>query len=216
MIMSKSQPIINLPGEIWAPAFLDLTELPGYYVSTYGRVKSTLTSFKIGNKFSGTSFDGAEKLMKPVVEKNADGSPKSQRINLSISSDLFEYSYANSSKCSSRRVRRKVHVHRLVMDTFRPIFDHPPERLKPFWDELPHEVKLYIYESISVDHKDHNPTNNKLENLHYVTPRENMRNAIRFYDGNYSNKKTYSSDTSSSDTPEQLNTPTVSLLSFAS
>lgn len=211
MIMSKYQPIVNLPGEIWKPAWIDLIQIPGYYISNYGRVKSTLTSYKIGNRFSGTSFNGPEKLMKLVVDRNNDGSPKCQRVNLSMESNMFEYSYANSSSCSTRRVRRKAHVHRLVMDTFRPIFDHPPERLKPFWDELHHEVKLFIYECINIDHKDHDPTNNNLENLHYVTPRENMRNAIKFYGGDYTNKKNHNSNA-----PEQLNTPTVSLLSFTS
>jgi len=183
------KPITNLPQEVWAPACIDSIIIPGYHVSTHGRVKSTLTSTRIGNKFSGTTCNGPEKLMKPVLERHADGSPKSQRVNLSVSSNLFEYSYAYSSNHTNNRERRKVHIHRLVMDTFRPIFNNPPKRLEPFWDELHHDVKVFIYECISIDHIDHDPTNNHIDNLQYVTPRENMRNAIKFYDGDYANKK---------------------------
>lgn len=208
MIMSKYQPIVNLPGEIWAPAWIDLVQVPGYYVSTCGRVKSTLTNIKVNGKFAGISVNGPEKLMTPVVERYANGSARCQKINMSVDSNLFEYSYASSTKSSSgNRQKRKVHIHRLVMDTFLPIFDHPPERLKSYWDQLPFEVKKYIYESITVDHKDHDPTNNHIDNLHYVTPRENTRNAIKFYDGNYMNK---------SNTPKKVKTYNISLLSFTS
>jgi len=78
--------------------------------------------------------------------------------------------------------------HRLVMEAFRPMMEYPPNRLKPFWDQTPYEVKLWICESVVIDHIDHDPTNNRLDNLQYVTPRENSRNAVKFYGGNVANK----------------------------
>ena len=71
-----------------------------------------------------------------------------------------------------RQWTRLIHAHKIVMDTWAPLYDNPPEGI--VWEEwekvrdLP-SVYNHISKTICIDHIDDNPTNNHLDNLRRVT-----------------------------------------------
>jgi hypothetical protein len=73
--------------------------------------------------------------------------------------------------------KRSINAHKMVMDTWAPLYDNPPEGIT--WKEweivrrdLP-SVYNHISKTICIDHIDDNPANNHLDNLRRVTPRDN-------------------------------------------
>lgn len=73
-------------------------------------------------------------------------------------------------------------IHRLVMMSFKPISRHPPAAIsKKDWHITPEIVKKYLAECIIVNHIDHNPKNNHISNLEWVTPGENTRKSIEHF-----------------------------------
>ena len=93
-----------------------------------------------------------------------------------------------SSSEASGRIRgrgwwcRQIKYHKVVMDTWAPLYDNPPEGI--VWEEweivrdLP-SVYNHISKTVCIDHIDDDPTNNGLDNLRRVTQ----------WDNNYSRKK---------------------------
>ena len=51
--------------------------------------------------------------------------------------------------------------------------EYPPESLKGVWSTLPEEAKQWVRDTVVIDHIDADPSNNTLDNLRYVTPKEN-------------------------------------------
>lgn len=172
--------------EEFREVIFDGKKIPGYYVSNFGNVYTTIKfrRNRLG-QYEGIYFSENKTLLKPSLNRSTNGTHISLTVNLRIPNDLFEYNYRKETETSGKI---KLRVHRLVMEAFQPMMEYPPERLKPFWDQVPYEVKLWICESPIIDHIDHNPRNNRLDNLQYVTPRENSRNAKDFYGGNVANK----------------------------
>ena len=74
--------------------------------------------------------------------------------------------------------QRAILGHKMVMDTWAPLYDNPPEGL--VWEEwkivrdLP-TVYDHISKTVVIDHIDDNPTNNHLDNLRRVTSWDNQR-----------------------------------------
>ena len=56
-------------------------------------------------------------------------------------------------------------VHELVMEAFRPMDEYPPDRLKDCWDDIPEDAKTWIKETVYINHIDHDPSNNRVDNL---------------------------------------------------
>lgn len=166
------------------PVIIDGYEIPGYFVSNTGRVWSSL---KKGGKPCVSYISDQKREMKCSISKNRDGTTKYMFVSISYPKGLFNYDYAVPKRARDAR-RRTMKVHQLVMNSFKPIIDNPPDRIKKYWVNLPEEVKHWISETVYVNHKDHDPTNNNLWNLEYVTPRENSHKAIEHYGGNHKNK----------------------------
>ena len=173
------------------PAIIDDMEIPGYFVSNFGKIYSTLIQkpIRINNKFCGaeTVIGTVRKEKKLSVHKNPDGSIADVYVNLYCPKGIFDYDYVITHSKNSQS--RKIYVHQLVMNAFRPIKEYPPDRIKDCWKDTPKEVKRWIAETAIINHIDHNPANNRLDNLEYVTPRENSRKAIVYYGGNNEGKK---------------------------
>ena len=72
--------------------------------------------------------------------------------------------------------RRDISIHKIVMDTWAPLYDNPPEGVSwEFWEigrKYPDNLKFYS-ESVVIDHIDDDPTNNHLDNLKRTT---NLKN----------------------------------------
>ena len=75
------------------------------------------------------------------------------------------------------RWRRIIKQHKIVMDTWAPLYDNPPKGISwEFWEigrKYPDNLKFYS-ESIVIDHIDDNPANNHLDNLRRVTTWDNQ------------------------------------------
>ena len=74
--------------------------------------------------------------------------------------------------------QRQIKYHKVVMDTWAPLYDNPPEGI--VWEEweivrdLP-TVFNHISKAVVIDHIDDDPTNNHLDNLRRVTQWDNNR-----------------------------------------
>lgn len=173
--------------EIIKEVIVDGRVVPGYYVSNLGNVYSTVKSGRIGNRFCGRCISNLDekRLLKPRIRQN--GLRQSLYVNLCFTKDLFDdYNYAPSNK-SSTTCSKNIYVHQLVMNAFRPIMDYPPKALEPYWNTIHPEVKKWIAQTVLINHIDHNASNNRLDNLEYVTPRENSRLSVKHYGGNTAN-----------------------------
>jgi hypothetical protein len=82
-------------------------------------------------------------------------------------------------------VRVSMPVHKLVMWHFNYLDDNPQQIgiTKDEWFSMPERARVIIRQSLEINHIDHDPTNNRLDNLEYVTKVENTqayRNSDKF------------------------------------
>lgn len=148
--------------------YRNITSIPGYYLTTYGRVISTkrnkVTLLSITNRDRGVG--GAGNHSSIAITK-----PKGLFI------DEFYGVERKAIPCM---------VHQLVMWTFKPIDDHPPNELAKTWNEIitpemvgqpriTEEWKQWVRDTVWIDHIDDNPFNNHVDNLRYVKPKDNNR-----------------------------------------
>ena len=175
--------------EEWRTIVVDDKEHPWYSVSNFGNVRSHLQNISLGGKGFDRSYNpNFYKDLSPCLKKHGNGSLSKMIVNLQFPKDFFEdYQYAKSSKSFST-VSRKCSVHELVMAAFRPMDEYPPDRLKDCWDDIPQDAKTWIKQTVVINHIDHDPSNNHVDNLEYVTQRENSRAAVKHYGGNMANK----------------------------
>lgn len=137
--------------ETWKPLIKNKKEIPNYWVSNFGRIKSVKKILKCRNE---------------VYEQRGN----KQTVAIIFPKDLFtDYSYQKSSK---NNCRATISVHRAVMESFRPIDDYPPINMED-WKITPESAKEIIRQTCFVDHIDDNPFNNHIDNLRWVTPKEN-------------------------------------------
>ena len=74
-------------------------------------------------------------------------------------------------------VRVSMPMHKLVIWHFNYLDDNPEQigiTTDEWWD-MPERAKEIIRQSLEINHIDHDPTNNKLSNLEYVTKVENSQ-----------------------------------------
>ena len=149
--------MINLLGnEEFKPLVKNGTVIPNYYISEDGRIANLRTNklMKVRNIYSKRS----SRL-------------EAQFLSLTVPNTLFDdYQYSQKNK---NTVAFSVSVHRAVMETWRPIDKYPPTSLKDSWNDVPEEWRQWVRDTALVDHIDDDPTNNHVNNLRWVTPREN-------------------------------------------
>ena len=157
------------------PVVIDNIEIPDYFVTNTGIVYSTKRTTKSRN------------LKKLALRPSSHGI----RVDIHLSHDIkFDYDYKIKKNSAGLRIgcpRKTALIHKLVMAAFRPIDEYPPIP-KEDWDRCPDSAKKFISESVYINHINHDPNDNHIDNLEYATPRENSRQAVKFYDGHMANK----------------------------
>ena len=176
--------------EEWKTIVVDGKKHPWYSVSNLGNARSHLQNRSLGpgRGFNRSYNPNFYRDLKPCNFKNRDGSIRRCVFGLQFPQDFFEDYQYRKKRNSDSRVTRDCSVHELVMGAFRPMDEYPPDRLKEDWNDIPESAKTWIKETVTINHIDHDPTNNCVDNLEYVTQRENSRAAVKHYGGNVANK----------------------------
>ena len=116
------------------------------------------------------------------------------RMIITFPANSFEYNYFNGSKNKTRETR-KVKIHQLVMQTFKPFEKFLPKEInKEDYDKVPESMKVFIRQAFIVNHIDHDKKNNNVNNLEWITIKANGHKAVKHYGGNFANAT--SNDTS--------------------
>ena len=175
--------------EEWRTVVIHGKEHPWYSVSNLGNIRSHLRQTSNGRRFFisyDLNYHKDLKLIRKIQRRNNILSYV--QVNLQFPEDFFEdYQYSKNGTSNSN-VTKPCSMHELVMGAFRPMDDYSPDKLKDCWDDIPEDAKTWIKQTVIINHIDHDPSNNHVDNLEYVTQRENSRAATKHYGGNTANK----------------------------
>ena len=176
--------------EEWRTVVVDGKKHPWYSVSNFGNVRTHLQNISLGRHrgFNRSFNPNLCKDLTPIERKNQDGSISRLEVKFQFPEDFFEDYQYRKKRDTDSNVRKPCSVHKLVMEAFRPMDEYPPDRLEDCWNDIPEDAKTWIKETVTINHIDHDPANNCVDNLEYVTQRENTRAAVKHYGGNCANK----------------------------
>lgn len=156
----------------------------GYYIAENGNLYS---SFKGGGKGIGKQVTEGREVFDYLLKLSPSTSKMHCYLHLKVPPNFYDYEYRNTGK--GKRQTVSVQVHQLVMQTWRPVRLYPPEKIAQVWDKTPEEVKDFISDCLFINHIDHDPKNNHVDNLEYCTPMHNAREAVKHWGGNNANKR---------------------------
>jgi len=163
--------------EEWKPVW----GFPGYDISNHGRCIShwKMDRRKAGERCNGNYIDESyTRFIGTPESKNTSKKRGYIRTALRRPYGLEEshpLSYYNklSEGIPDRTgmVRVVMPMHKLVMWHYNYLDDNPEQIgiTTDEWESMPERAKEIIRQSLEINHIDHNPTNNKLSNLEYVT-----------------------------------------------
>ncbi|QJT70160.1 hypothetical protein SynMITS9220M01_147 [Synechococcus phage SynMITS9220M01] len=168
--------MINIFGEEeFKPIVRYCKEIPEYLVSKDAKVFSEKTNkFRSPSSVWRYSASGEKTLVK-------------LKVDFDIPSGYYsDYSFRKRRETDSNELI-SIALHRVVMETWRPIDEYPPEQLEEEWFEvitpdmvgqprIPPNTRQWVRDTALVDHKDDDPSNNHVDNLRWVIPKDNEPN----------------------------------------
>ena len=95
-------------------------------------------------------------------------------VKVNVPIDQFDYPYAQNRRQKST-CRIPIVVHKAVIESWKPVDEYPPIPQED-WDKCPESAKQWIRDTAIVDHKDDDPSNNHVDNLQWVIPKDNEPN----------------------------------------
>ena len=152
-IVKSNSPVLE---EEWTTLKRYGKEIAGYQISNHGKILQK----------------NSPKLMKTRYHHNA--AKPYEFFDVHIQGDLFDYEYRSANLAAKGGTARRmtIFMHRAVKESFHSIDEYPPIS-KEAWDQCPEEAKQWIRDTAYVDHMDDNCKNNRLDNLDWVTPKQN-------------------------------------------
>jgi hypothetical protein len=149
--------------EIWKPLVRLGRAIPGYMISTHGRI--------LGKK---------NQILKPSYNATGGYAKHQLYVRRGFFGDEYEYALHHASK---NLMTVTIRVHKAVMETHNPIKDNPPFRdiLPEDYENCSDVVKewidnanQWIAATAFIDHIDDDVRNNHVSNLRWVTPKQNQ------------------------------------------
>ena len=160
-MIKEATEMSNIFGESeFKPLIRYQTEIPHNFISEDGRVfNSKNNKLRSPHKVWNHRSTGDRRL-------------KSLCVTITIPGGLFpDYSFRRRHK-NNKNEMLNVDLHRAVMETWRPIDEYPPIPTED-WDKCPESANQWIRDTAIVDHKDDDPSNNHVNNLQWVIPKDN-------------------------------------------
>jgi len=168
--------------EVWKPVW----GFPGYEISNYGRcVSHWKMDRRKGQRCDGnyidesyTRFIGKFKFENTSKKRGYVKAALRRPDGLEKSHPLSYYNKLTEGKKDKvGMVRVSMPMHKLVMWHFNYLDDNPEQIgiTNDEWLSIPERAKTIIRQSLEINHIDHHPANNRLDNLEYVTKVENSQ-----------------------------------------
>ena len=168
--------------EQWKPVW----GFPGYEISSYGRcashwkMKGGGTGICGGNYIdeSYTRFIGTPESKNTSKKRGYIRTALRRPYGLEESHPLSYYNKLTEGKPDKvGMVRVTMLMHKLVMWHFNYLDDNTEQIgiTTDEWESMPERAKDIIIQSMEINHIDHDVTNNRLNNLEYVTTMENAQ-----------------------------------------
>ena len=127
--------------------------------------KKPLVGYQVSE--DGTIIGPRGKALTPAGKKGRHGNITDYSCRFYFPEGYYpDYSF---QKKSSGKETKTIPVHRVVMETYKPIDKFPPDELKDTWDNVPEQWKQWVRETAVIDHIDDNPANNDVTNLKWTT-----------------------------------------------
>jgi hypothetical protein len=143
----------------------------------YDKVYDRWLVSECGKVWSLTS----NRFLKAGVQRiwRKDGSKKIKAVHVDVSAPKGFWEDGSGyvdPRWNVTTVRRPIMIHKMIMDTWKPLYDNPPDSI--VWEEwetvrdLP-SVYNHISKTVVIDHIDDDPTNNHIDNLRRTTSWDN-------------------------------------------
>ena len=166
--MNNDNTIMNIDGK-------DIEMKPAI---CYGKVIDKWLVSKCGKVWS--TGRGQNKLL--FGKKCYNYNKKTKRLNsiqlkLKTPIGFWEDGSGGHHESYGNWVGREIAFHKVIIDTWAPLYDNPPEPvLWETWENIrDYEDNFKFYsQSVVIDHIDDDPTNNSLDNLRRVTSWDNQ------------------------------------------
>tara|TARA_B100001057_G_scaffold427047_1_gene451553 strand:- start:83 stop:706 length:624 start_codon:yes stop_codon:yes gene_type:complete len=145
---------------------------PGYWFSNYGRFASQWTKGK-NSHIDHNKWEIKITKPKPDNRKGYRGDYIENAIYPFRTDPIAKHitgGRGHQTTVNPDRVRVTIKRHRAVMDCFKPLDDYSHEIgiSKEEWDNTPESSKNFIKRQVYVNHKDHNRSNNHIDNLEWI------------------------------------------------